>query len=127
MKTAQRSRQDVRSFVSRSNAPRILVASPPRGLQLEQMLTLHLVVRFKQLYIGRNEVKREKLQLLTPSRTLTSLTRDEDFGPNMNSTSRTRGRKLEPNINITSETREVKLETNMMHNFCQFQSWFSSY
>ena len=39
---------------------------------------------------------------LTPSRTLTSLTRDEDFGPNMNSTSRTRGRKLEPNINITS-------------------------
>jgi len=39
---------------------------------------------------------------------LTSLTRDEDFGPNMNMTSQAREQKVGPNINITSQTREHK-------------------
>ena len=39
---------------------------------------------------------------LTPSRTLASLTRDEDFCPNMNIASLTREQILGPNVNITS-------------------------
>lgn len=43
---------------------------------------------------------------LTPSRILTSLTRDEDFGPNMNITSQTREQIVGPNMNISSQNRE---------------------
>ena len=39
---------------------------------------------------------------LTPSPTLSSQTRDEDFDPNMNIASLTRDQILGPNVNITS-------------------------
>jgi len=51
--------------------------------------------------------------LLTPCRTLTSLTRDNNFGPNMDITSQTREKKCGPNVNITSETRGTKCGPNV--------------
>ena len=48
-------------------------------------------------------------RLLTPSRTLSSQTRDEDFGPNMNIASLTRDQILGPNVNMTSRARGLLL------------------
>ena len=53
--------------------------------------SLVCVVSFVQLSVVFLPLLFFNKSSLTPSRTLMSLTHDEDFGPNMNSTSRTRG------------------------------------
>ena len=48
-------------------------------------------------------------EYLTPCRTLTSLIRDNNFGPNMDITSQTCGNKCGPNVIVTSHTRGMKI------------------